>query len=173
MDELASAAGVSRATLYRLFPDKPRLFRELVRTYSPWEPLSATVQVMHDRPPREVMPALARALVTARGVRAGMLGRMLLEVIRGGADTEEGAAYALGGPLPVLARYLTEQMTAGRLRRMHPLVAFQAFVGPIVIHLMTRRVAESRMGLKLSTDEVVAEFVRAWLRAMTPAEAKR
>jgi AcrR family transcriptional regulator len=35
MDELAAAAGVSRASLYRLFPGKPALFRELVRTYAP------------------------------------------------------------------------------------------------------------------------------------------
>ena len=31
MDELAAAAGVSRASLYRLFPGKAALFRELVR----------------------------------------------------------------------------------------------------------------------------------------------
>src|SRR5215203_1665155 len=33
MDELAATAGVSRATLYRLFPGKDALFAELVRTF--------------------------------------------------------------------------------------------------------------------------------------------
>jgi AcrR family transcriptional regulator len=31
MDDLAATAGVSRATLYRLFPGKPALFGELIR----------------------------------------------------------------------------------------------------------------------------------------------
>lgn len=37
MDGLAVRANVSRATLYRLFPGKPALFRELIKTFSPWE----------------------------------------------------------------------------------------------------------------------------------------
>ncbi|HEV3100890.1 MAG TPA: helix-turn-helix domain-containing protein, partial [Candidatus Dormibacteraeota bacterium] len=39
MDELAVRAGVSRATLYRLFPGKPALIAGLLRTYSPLEPV--------------------------------------------------------------------------------------------------------------------------------------
>jgi len=37
MDELAEASSVSRATLYRLFPGKSALFREVIQTFSPWE----------------------------------------------------------------------------------------------------------------------------------------
>ena len=35
MNELAVAARVSRANLYRLFPGKPALLRDLIREYSP------------------------------------------------------------------------------------------------------------------------------------------
>src|SRR5438046_253797 len=39
MDELAAQAGTSRANLYRLFPGKAALFRELVAAYSPLQPV--------------------------------------------------------------------------------------------------------------------------------------
>src|SRR5215831_13639199 len=37
MDEVAATAGVSRASLYRLFPGKPALFREVLVAFSPLE----------------------------------------------------------------------------------------------------------------------------------------
>src|SRR5215470_9420660 len=50
MDALADAAGVSRATLYRLFPGKAALFREVVKTYAPFEHLALLVEHVAGRP---------------------------------------------------------------------------------------------------------------------------
>src|ERR671925_35103 len=70
-------AGVSRATLYRLFPGKPILLRELVRAYSPMEVIAETLEAMGDRPPSEVMPVLARNIAGAGSVRVGLLRSLL------------------------------------------------------------------------------------------------
>src|SRR6266536_3665646 len=56
MEELAARAGVSRATLYRLFPGKAALCAELVRRFSPFEPIAAVLETMGDRPPAEAIP---------------------------------------------------------------------------------------------------------------------
>jgi hypothetical protein len=37
--------------------------------------------------------------------------------------------------------YLDNQMQAGRLRQMHPIIAFQLLAGPIVVHMLTRPLA--------------------------------
>jgi hypothetical protein len=69
-----------------------------------------------------------------------------------------------------VAGYLAEQMAAGRLRRMDPVLAVQALAGPIVMHLLMRAPAESRSGpgrgVDLPLEEVVDELVGIWLRAM-------
>jgi AcrR family transcriptional regulator len=173
MDELAAAAGVSRATLYRLFPGKVALFAELVRTFSPFEPIAAVLDTKGDRPPAEVIPAVAHAMAMAMDGRMGLLLQLLLAYYRANPDsldadrgTSEAAVQGQGmRTLPLLARYLAAQMAAGRLRRMDPVLAVQALVGPIVLHLLSRPAASwPSPGMPL--EAVVDELVRVWLRAM-------
>jgi AcrR family transcriptional regulator len=181
MDELAARAGVSRATLYRLFPGKAALFAELVRRFSPFEPIAAVLESMGGRPPAEAVPAVAHAMATAMDGHVGLLLQLLFEVSRSGpgshagADFQDDAAGAMR-TLPLVAGYLAEQMAAGRLRRMDPTLAVQALAGPIVMHLLMQAPAGSQSGLgrgvALPLEEVVDELAGSWLRAMTPDDGE-
>ena len=168
MDELATAAGVSRATVYRLFSGKASLFRELVRVFSPWDVIGETVGRLRDRPPEEVMPAIARAVAQRLHGRVGMVRALFLEVTRPGPDTKEAVEFVFQGGLGALMGYVLAQIDAGRLRRMHPVLAFQSFAGPILIHLLTRELAEERLGLDVSVEDAVSELAMTWVRAMRP-----
>lgn len=168
MDDLAAAAGVSRATLYRLFPGKSALFRELIEEFSPWEPVADVVDAMPDGHPAEVIPAVARAIAETMRDRAGMLLRIVFELLRGDPDTAEGMRRSMVRGLPDLIGYLDRQMRAGRLRPVHPIVAVQLLAGPIAVHLLTRPLAEAVVVLPASGSELLDEIVHAWLRAMAP-----
>ena len=179
MDELAATAGVSRATLYRLVPGKEALFAELVRRFSPFEPIAAVLETMGERPPAEVIPAIAQAMAAAMDGHIGLLLQLLFELSRsdpdrhGGADANQDAAQAMR-TLPLVAGYLDQQMAAGRLRRMDPVLAMQALAGPIVMHLLMPASADSQSGagrgVSLPVERVVDELVGIWLRAMTPGD---
>jgi AcrR family transcriptional regulator len=178
MDELAVQAGVSRATLYRLVPGKEALFAELVRRFSPFEPIAAVLEAAGERPPAEVIPAVAQAMAAAMDGHIGLLLQLLFELSRSdpdhqaGADASQDAAQAMR-TLPLVAGYLDQQMATGRLRRMDPVLAMQALAGPIVMHLlMPASAADSQPGtghgVALPLEGVVEELVGMWLRAMTP-----
>ncbi len=168
MEDIAETAGVSRATLYRLFPGKSELFRDLLRSRSRWEVIAGSLEAMSDRPPEEVMPATARAIVAATTRGGGLLLPLLSELNRGTSEITEAAAYGAGRWVDAIGRYLTAQMEAGRLRRMDPVLAFTAFAGPIGVHLLTRPLAERYLGVATPVQEAVDQLVRVWLRAMAP-----
>jgi AcrR family transcriptional regulator len=169
MDELAAKAGVSRATLYRLFPGKTALFRELITAYSPWEPIARVLdECAPDAAPVDVIPRVAQALAEALADRSAVLLRMVFEMSRGDPDTTEGVERALQRGLPDLLRYLVGQMAVGRLRQMHPVAAMQLLAGPIVTYELTRPLG-ALVGYAPDRQQLVEQVVDAWLRAMTPA----
>lgn len=170
MDEVADAAGVSRASLYRLFPGKPALFRELLLAFSPMRPLVETLERLDGQPPGVVMPELARTVMRVLAGRAGVLKMLFFEVSSFTPDAQEAADYVLGSFVPAVTGYLAGQVAAGRLRPLHPALALQSFAGPLLMHVLTRELAERSMGLELPSEDAATELAQTWLRAMAPAQ---
>jgi AcrR family transcriptional regulator len=172
MDEVASRAGVSRATLYRLFAGKPALFAGVVREFSPLEPVMETLSALQDEPPEVVMPAVARTVYRAvagpGGPGVGLLRAVFLEISSFSSEAEEAARDVATTALGSVGLYVASQMGAGRLRPMHPLLAMQSFIGPILFHLLTRPLAERAMGMDMDGDQAVTLLAEIWLRSMRP-----
>ena len=175
MDELAIQSGVSRATLYRLFPGKTALFTSLVHRYSPLDPVTELMASRPDDPPEVLMPEIARTVFRtfygAGESRVGVLRALFFELSSLSPVAAEVTRDAIRGLVGSVVLYLMGHMRDGRLRQMHPLLALQSFVGPIFFHLITRPVAEQMLGLDIDGEEAVTLLAENWLRAMTPEEA--
>jgi AcrR family transcriptional regulator len=174
MDDLAIQAEVSRATLYRLFPGKPALFSSLVHKYSPLDPVSRLLDTWRGEPPEILMPEIARTVYRTfysdGESRIGILRAIFFEISSLSPDAVEAVHDALRTVVGSFALYVMEHMRAGRLRKMHPVLALQSFVGPIMFHLLTRSLAERMLGLHIDGEQAVTELAENWLRAMTPKE---
>src|SRR5690349_7532080 len=170
MDELAKAADVSRGTLYRIVPGKGALLQALIEAYSPFDAIRAIIAEHRDDAPEVVFPLIGRSIVGVAGERLGLMRAIFHEVTAG------GSAVAEMGPLfehtlGLLTHYIAGQMAAGRIRPMHPVLALQAFVGPIFFHLMTRPVIERVVELPLDTELAVDQLVAAGLHGLRVAAA--
>jgi hypothetical protein len=123
-----------------------------------------------------VMPEVARAVyrTVAGGEedRTGLLRALFAEVTSLAPDAEEATRHAIVNVVGAVAGYVLEQMAAGRLRRMHPLLALQAFIGPIFFHLLTRKAAATVLGVEMDEEQAVTELAEAWLRSMRIEERR-
>ena len=70
--------------------------------------------------------------------RIGVLRALMLEVSVGTPEAVEAAEAALRPMFGEVSAYFAGQMDAGTVRRMHPLLAGQALVGPFLLHLVGR-----------------------------------
>lgn len=172
MDELAARAGVSRATLYRLFPGKPALFVGLVHAFSPLEVVSRAAIDMREEPPEVVMPELARLIFrTVAGPSApgvGLMRAVFFEVSSMTPEAEAAGHDLVTTILGSVGAYVMKHMSDGRLRMMPPVLALQSFVGPIFFHLLTRPIARQILGFDLDGEQAVTTLAESWLRAMKP-----
>jgi AcrR family transcriptional regulator len=158
MDELARAAGVSRGTLYRLVPGKTALLAALIEAYSPFDAVRRIIAESPNEPPEVVLPRIGRAIVGVAGERLGLMRAIFHEVTASG-PTMDGMGPLFAQTLGLLARYMADQMAAGRIRRMHPILALQAFVGPVFFHLMTRPIIDRVVHLDVDPEVAVDELV--------------
>jgi AcrR family transcriptional regulator len=169
MDELAAAAGVSRASLYRLFPGKAALFRELVQVFSPLQAVTSTVESNRDEPPEVVMPAVARAIYEAASRNRGLLLTLFVEVNRLEPDTREAARFLFRSLFGTVVPYVLKQMAAGKLQPMHPALAMLSFAGPVVLYSLAQPMLDQSLPIELpKAGEALDQIAANWLRAMRP-----
>ena len=168
MEQLAVAAGVSRGTLYRIFPGKVALLKALIERYSPFEAIGEIIARHGDEPPRVVFPMIGRAVVGVAGERLGLMRAMFYEVSSGTGPAIDGIRPMFAATIGALGDYLMRQMAAGQVRPMHPILALQAVVGPIFFHLMTRPTVERIVGLPMDSEAAVDQLVAAALEGIAP-----
>lgn len=167
LDEVAQRSGVSRATVYRLYPGKAALFKEVAQAFLPIDEALQMMETMSDRPANEVMGTLARNLAKGGEVPIGVMRSVLFEV-SGGTDDNQEFLDQVYLNVQVIIGYLERQMDAGRFRQVDPVLAMQAFFAPLMFHAVSRPVLEQYGMLNLSLDDALQALTEGWLRAMAP-----
>ena len=175
METLAATADVSRATLYRLFPSKAAIFGALLQVHSPFREMQAIIARRFDDPPEVVFPEVVRAIARIGHPRIGILRTLILEASTANAEAVEGARSLLPEVISRYLTYVTRQMDAGHMRRMHPVLAMQCLIGPVAFHLLSRPVAERLVDVTMPVEEAAEEIGRAALGGLllSPREAPR
>jgi len=121
----------SSALIYWYFPTKEALFQAVLGAHAPILQAIVAPDTIMERPPEEVLPLLARALLKTAG---DPVAQRLLRLVIGEALRHQELASTLvaAGPqrvLGFLAAYLEGQIERGRLRPHNARSSARAFMG--------------------------------------------
>ncbi|MDQ3856130.1 MAG: TetR/AcrR family transcriptional regulator, partial [Chloroflexota bacterium] len=168
---IATAAGLqSPALIYWYFPTKEALFQAALESKVLFLPLFEDPAALLDRPPEQVLTALARAyLATFDQPIARQLVRLALSEAVQRPELVE--VFAERGPtrvLRLLSGYLERQVELGRLRPHDTRAAARAMMGMLVVQAVGKMVLPQLQEDGLTDEEHVHTSVGLFLRGLAP-----
>jgi AcrR family transcriptional regulator len=141
-DDIARAANVNKAMIYYHFADKLALFRAIVgdglKTMS--EIVGAIAATA--APPPKKLDAFIEAFVRMTETRPWMPAMMLREIAEGAPRLDPDTMAHMRGVIVSFTAILKQGQASGVFRDLHPILAYESIVGPIIINAARERVAE-------------------------------
>ena len=141
VDDLARDAGVNKAMIYYHFADKLALYRAIVG--DGLMTMSAAVGAIAGTPatPPHKLDAFIEAFVRMTETRPWMPAMMLREIAEGAPRLDPATMEHMRGIIAGFAAILRHGQQTGAFRQVHPILAYESVVGPIIINAARERVA--------------------------------
>lgn len=160
----------SQALIYWYFPTKEALFQAVIEQHLPFLRDVADLTSMHERPPDEVLPSMARSyLAMAHHPTAQRLIRLLApEVLRRQGVAEIVGPLIANRVLERLSDYLAHQVALGRLRPHDTRSSARAFFGMLIPQAASVVALPELRKNGPSDAEHVATSVAIFLRGLRP-----
>jgi TetR/AcrR family transcriptional regulator len=176
MDDIAREAGVNKAMIYYHFADKLTLYRSIVA--EGLSTMSATVASIAASPddPATKLDRFIEAFVRMTETRPWMPAMMLREIAEGVPRLDPDTMAHMRGVVGGFAAILADGQARGVFRQVHPVLAYESVVGPIIINAARERVSaqpgrQNRnfpLLVDIPHDELIAHNQEAAKRMLKP-----
>ena len=169
--EIAKAAGVSEALVFKHFPTKRALYGAILEERVTVNDLLAAIgQASTARDDRQVFTLIARYRIRP-DVDSTLLRLLLFSALEG----HELSDMFFGRHHKVLyehlAGYIERRITEGAFRGLDPLLAARAFIGMVVHHRLLHEVFG--VAMHRSHDDTVSAYVDLFLRGLATGKPPR
>ena len=176
VDDIARDASVNKAMIYYHFADKLALYRAVLA-----DGLSRMGAIVHgiassaDAPPLK-LDRFIEAFVRMTETRPWMPALMLREIAEGAPRLDADTMAHMRVVITSFAAILKQGQQTGVFRPVHPILAYESVIGPIIINAARERVAEqpARKGddfpmlAAISHDDVIAHGQETARRMLAP-----
>lgn len=178
MDDIARDAGVNKAMIYYHFTDKLALYRAIVG--EGLQSMSETTSAIAQSPgtPAQKLDGFVEAFVRMTEIRPWMPAMMLREIAEGAPRLDPGTMQHMRGIIGSFAAILAQGQALGVFRPLHPILAYESVVGPIIINAARERVAaqpqrqqqqkEFPMLVSISHEDVITHGQETARRMLQP-----
>ena len=176
VDDIARDAGVNKAMIYYHFADKLALYRAVLA--DGLGRMGATVHAIAaaaDAPPIK-LDRFIEAFVRMTETRPWMPALMLREIAEGAPRLDRDTMAHMRVVVMSFAAILKQGQQSGVFRSVHPILAYESVIGPIIINAARERVAAqpSRKGdnfpmlVAISHDDVIGHSQDTARRMLAP-----
>ena len=141
MDDIARGAGVNKAMIYYHFEDKLALYRSIVSDGLQTMSETAAGIAAGDLTPHAKLDSFIESFVRMTETRPWMPAMMLREIAEGAPRLDPATMEHMRGVIGSFVAILRNGQQSGAFRQVHPILAYESVVGPIIINAARERVA--------------------------------
>ena len=178
-DDIARSANANKAMIYYHFADKLALYRAIVADGLKTMSEIAGSIAASPATPSAKLDAFIEAFVRMTETRPWMPAMMLREIAEGAPRLDPDTLAHMRAVIGNFGAILKQGQTNGVFRPVHPILAYESIVGPIIINAARERVAEqparknqdSPLLASISHDEVIAHVQETARRMLAPENA--
>lgn len=169
--EIAQAAKVNEAIIFRHFPTKVELYWAVIDAASKNR---GARQALQDRinaggDVRDVLQDIAEGTLNRRQSDPSFIRLLFFTALESHELSERFFTTYVAQYYDLLAEYITRQMDEGVLRKMDPMMATRAFFGMVIYHSLVQNLFGGMKVLgKVSNREVAESVTTIWLEGMIP-----
>ena len=176
VDDIARDAGVNKAMIYYHFADKLALYRAVLADgLGKMGAIVAAIASSIDAPATK-LDRFIEAFVRMTETRPWMPALMLREIAEGAPRLDVDTMAHMRVVISSFAAILKQGQESGVFRRVHPILAYESVVGPIIINAARERVAaqpsrqkdDFPMLVPISHDAVIAHGQETARRMLAP-----
>jgi AcrR family transcriptional regulator len=164
--QIAKAARVNEAILYRHFPTKEDLYTEIIKGKIEEQGEFMDEAVLSTDDDVAVLSYMARTFLELVGEDHTFMRLMLFSALEDHSLATIFFERRVGQVFPHLANYFKRRMDSGGFRRIDPRIAVRAFVGMIIHYVITTEIFKMPELARVSAEEAVDGFVKIFLEGM-------
>ena len=176
VDDIAKSAHVNKAMIYYHFADKLALYRAVLAAgFTHMGETASGIAASADAPSLK-LDRFIDAFVHMTETRPWMPALMLREIAEGAPRLDAGTLDRMRVVITSFVAILKEGQASGVFRMVHPILAYESVIGPIIINAARERVAAqpSRQGgnfpllVDISHADVIAHSQESARRMLAP-----
>jgi AcrR family transcriptional regulator len=172
LDDVAAAAGLSKAAIYLYFEDKTALFRDVVRqTVSSNILMVDSLIQAHRGPVGPLLPGILD-FMASRVEETPMAGVAKVVIAESRAFPEIGRFYlkeVIGRGIPLFEGLIARGVESGEFRKVDPALTVRSLIGPMLLSVIWKTVFEPIGAEKLDVRALARHHADLMLHALRPS----
>jgi AcrR family transcriptional regulator len=172
--EIAKAAGVNEAIIFRHFPSKEDLYWEVVasRIKAAGRQEKIRAYLGSGLGPRELLAGIAESFLDRNHEDASLTRLLLFSALRNGKLADTFFRTYMAGNYELLADFIRSGIGKGQFRNVDPVIGARAFLGMITSHILLQELFGARRKRQGSPRIIGQQLADLWLNGISVSTSK-